>query len=477
MPVHFLHKKAVELSTQVVVVGGGFCGLVAALAARELGVEVVLAEREPALGGSLPLTSGLIPAADSRYQRAAGISDSPQQYAGDIQRRSKGGGDVLAALALARASAPTLEWLADRYGIPWVLSRAVPAGHAVRRLHGLADAVGPGLIGRLERAAREAGVALLTGVRVLDLFAAEDGRLSGLRFARADGGSDELGLGALVLACGGFAAHESYLSRFIPEVAGARSFGHPGSTGDAIHWASQLGAALRNMGSYQSGLGFAGDAVAGDRLLEVPAGLIAAGAFLVNARAARFADEIGCGPQIAAEVLRQPGGCAWMVFDERIHGIGMGAAGYREAYSAGAIRRADSAEALAQAVGLPAGALAATFAQVREAQRGREPDALGRDFSIEPAFELPLYAARVAGALLQTQGGVAVDAQARVVRADGTPFPNLCAAGAAACGISGPGPRGYLEGNGLLAALSTGRMAGLAAARAVLSPPDAALTL
>ncbi|MBL8645385.1 MAG: FAD-binding protein, partial [Rhodospirillaceae bacterium] len=77
----------------------------------------------------------------------------------------------------------------------------------------------------------------------------------------------------------------------------------------------------------------------------------------------------------------------------------------------------------------------------------------------------PYKAVKVSGALFHTQGGLVVDKDARVLRPDKSPLPNLFAGGGAARGISGPGNSGYLAGNGLLAATALGRLAGMAAAR------------
>jgi len=65
----------------VIIVGAGACGLTAALAARDAGAEVLLLERDASPSGSTALSSGFIPAADTRYQRAAGIEDSPELFA------------------------------------------------------------------------------------------------------------------------------------------------------------------------------------------------------------------------------------------------------------------------------------------------------------------------------------------------------------------------------------------------------------
>ena len=68
------------------------------------------------------------------------------------------------------------------------------------------------------------------------------------------------------------------------------------------------------------------------------------------------------------------------------------------------------------------------------------------------------------GALFHTQGGLEIDTDARVKRPDGSTLPNLFAGGGAARGLSGKSDYGYLSGNGLLAAVMLGRIAGQTAA-------------
>ena len=71
---------------------------------------------------------------------------------------------------------------------------------------------------------------------------------------------------------------------------------------------------------------------------------------------------------------------------------------------------------------------------------------------------------KVTGALFHTQGGLVIDADARVLRADRSKLPNLFAGGGAARGISGQGGSGYLPGAGLCTAITLGRLAGMNAA-------------
>jgi len=102
---------------------------------------------------------------------------------------------------------------------------------------------------------------------------------------------------------------------------------------------------------------------------------------------------------------------------------------------------------------------------VAAAKRLGTTDGFGRDWAGVAQLEPPFHAVRVTGALFHTQGGLVVDAAARVLRPDGSALPNLFASGGAACGVSGPRAGGYLSGNGLLTAVVLGRLAGEGAAR------------
>ena len=153
------------------------------------------------------------------------------------------------------------------------------------------------------------------------------------------------------------------------------------------------------------------------------------------------------------------------VFDERIRAIADKEEEFHEMMDMGGARRADSAGALASAIGVDAGKLAAAIARYNDAAAGRSADVLGRTaFGVAP-LEPPLYATRVVPGLFHTQGGLLVDEQAHVLRPDGTIVANLFAGGGAAAGISGrAGGGGYASGNGLLTALGLGRLAGRTAA-------------
>jgi fumarate reductase flavoprotein subunit len=116
---------------------------------------------------------------------------------------------------------------------------------------------------------------------------------------------------------------------------------------------------------------------------------------------------------------------------------------------------------------LPPTALAQSFAEAAAARGAGKTDRFGRSFALAPPLAPPFKAVKVTGALFHTQGGLAVDASARVLDTAGDYLPNLFAAGGAAAGVSGSRASGYLSGNGLLTATVLGRIAGESAASLV----------
>jgi fumarate reductase flavoprotein subunit len=155
----------------------------------------------------------------------------------------------------------------------------------------------------------------------------------------------------------------------------------------------------------------------------------------------------------------------WDIFDERIAVIARQFEDFRTAESSGALIRANSRDELASAIGVPAEAFAAEWDAVEAAKADDSWDRFGRKFMPSQKLTPPYCAVMVTGALFHTQGGLAVDTAARVLRKDRSAFPNLFAAGGAAAGVSGETAAGYLSGNGLLTATTLGRIAGRGAAR------------
>jgi len=456
---------AFDVEIPVVIVGAGAGGLVAALTAREAGQEVLVLERDSVPRGSTALSAGLIPAPGTRWQRQAGIADSPELFARDILAKAGGEPDPSLVRTVTATIGPTVEWLADRHGLPFSLIEDFRyPGHSVCRMHGLPSRSGGELIDRLREAAANAGVDILCDAHVTALFAGPGGAIAGVEVARPDGSRERIGCSMLILACNGYGGNKDLVRRYIPELGTALYFGHEGNQGDALLWGQALGGAARHLSGHQ-GHG----SVAQPHGILITWATITEGGVQVNLHGERFSDESHGYSEQAAVVLRQPEGLAWTVFDERIAGIARQFEDFRQAEALGAILMAETVEDLARQMDVPAGALAATLQDVEDRKRKGETDRFGRNFAGSPSLRSPYHAVRVTGALFHTQGGLVIDHNARVLREDGMPLPNLHAVGGAACGVSGSKADGYLSGNGLLTAVALGRIAGLAAAEMQLA--------
>lgn len=449
-----------SISVPVVVVGGGGCGLAAALAVKDAGVDVLVVERDASTIGSTGMSTGLIPAAGTRQQLERGIEDSAELFAADIMRKAKTQTDPAIALALARESARTIELLVERHRIGLTLVDGfLYPGHSAMRMHGTVNRSGAELMTALNSACARAGADILNEALASALFADSQGRVHGVRITRPDNTIEDIACEAVILASCGFAGDERMVQQYIPEIAGATFFGHPGNKGDALRWGVELGAAVQDLGAYQGHGG-----LAAGHGIPILWPLIMEGGFQVNAAGLRFSDESQGYSEQAMNVVAQPGQVAWDIYDERLHRLMLDFQDYRDAIEARAIVSAPDIDSLAQAAGLPVTTLANTVREVEQMVRTERDCPFGRNFSGKSPLQPPYYTVRVTGALFHTQGGLVVDERARVKRKDGSLLPNLFAGGGAARGISGPGAWGYMAGNGLLTATTFGRLAGETAA-------------
>ncbi|MBS0452246.1 MAG: FAD-dependent oxidoreductase [Proteobacteria bacterium] len=445
-----------EVQVPVAIVGGGACGLVAALMLHDAGIDCVVLERDAQPSGSTALSSGFIPAPGTRVQHAAGVADdSPERLAADIQAKAHGRAAPELVRAYAQAVGPALDALQARHGLDWVLlDNFLYPGHTRHRMHALPQKTGAALMAALQSAAQSAGIPVLTEALVDTLWLAQDeDRVMGLGYRRPDGQQERLGCDVLLLACNGFGGNSPMVAELLPEMRDAAFGGHVGNDGSAILWGRALGARLRDLGGYQ-----------GHGSWVTPQGALMSWAVMmeggvqINARGRRFHDETQGYSEAAVHVLAQPGGVAWNVFDAPLLALAREFPDFREAEAAGALRRYESVAELAQCIGCSVAELQGTLGAM-----GVAPQADGRVFA--RALAAPYYAVKVTGALFHTQGGLDVAADMRVLRAsDGLPLPNLLAAGGAAGGVSGDAVWGYLSGNGLLSAVAGGAIAASSAA-------------
>ncbi len=433
----------------VAIVGAGACGLMAALRLREQGVECVLLERDNAPTGSTALSSGFIPAAATRLQKSLGIQDSEQTFAQDIQAKAHGTAAPHLVDAYVHAVAEGIDALERSHRIPFeILDGFLYPGHSARRMHAVPERTGAALMARLEQAAVNAGADIVTQALVRELWVGKDDRILGVSYQRPDGALEHLGCDVLLLACNGYGGNTAMVAEMLPAMHEAVFAGHVGNDGSAIAWGRQLGAALADLGGYQ---GHGSWATPQGALMSWAA--MMEGGVQINASGRRFHNETMGYSEAAVFVLEQPGRVAWNVIDGQLSTMLRAFPDFVELEKTGAVKAAPDETALARVIGCEAATVVETMAAVEPGVA----DSFGR--VSRRRLAAPYYAVKVTGALFHTQGGLDIDASCRVRKTDGSPFPNLLAAGGAARGVSGNAVWGYLSGNGLLSAIGGGWIA------------------
>ena len=215
----------------VLVIGAGACGLVAAVAAHDAGVSVAIIEKMDRPGGNSALSTGSVPAAATRFQRQAGIVDSAERFMADLMRTSGPTDCPNLVRRLAATSAELIEWLVDAVGVRLALVTAYKhVGHSVPRLHAPASRRGKDLVDDLVAAVERRAIPLALGNAARDLITDANG-VVGADIETLSGERQRLLAAKTILAVNGFAGNRDLVARFCPEISGAQYFGALGSTG------------------------------------------------------------------------------------------------------------------------------------------------------------------------------------------------------------------------------------------------------
>src|SRR4051812_1919757 len=263
----------------------------------------------------------------------------------------------------------------------------------------------------------------------------------------------------VVLATGGFSHGATLRKRFFPPSAGAVSATTPAGTGDGLRLATTAGAALNTDATSPA--------------YWVPASLFRRadgshgvfphtvsdrakpGVIAVNAAGRRFVNEALSYHEFVLAMLRdgdgEPDRPFYLICDRPfLWSYGLGrikpfTRSVRRYVASGELVEAADIAQLAAKIGIKPSTLPATIASYNEgAKEGRDPE-FGRGSTIyqrhlgdaahkpnpcvAPILCAPYFAMRIYSADLGTAIGLKVDAQARVLREDGTPVAGLYACG------------------------------------------------
>lgn len=331
---------------------------------------------------------------------------------------------------------------------------------------------GAALVGAIFKGLLDRGVETRLGARACDLVV-ENGEVVGLRYEQAGDERRVRARAGVVLACGGFEWNRDLVRAHVGYELHPVS--PPNNVGDGLRLALQANAQVANMGSYW-GTGVMYDPTVTDEdgpiaQFDVARGM--PGSLIVDQSGKRFVNEavpyndfpraFGAFDPLRLGLAHDSP--AWQIVDHEL----------KETFPMLSIEpgkpapdwvpQADDARGLAERIGVDADALEATLERFNEfAQKGEDPDFRRHEIGIQsgvPQRPLvpPFYAIRIYPGTLGTNGGPRIDADARVLGADGSPVPGLYAAGNTAANVFGwayPSGGGTL-GNGIVFGYRAGR--------------------
>lgn len=404
-----------DANTDVVVVGAGGSGMAAAIEAKRKGLNVILIEKLPMIGGTTALSSTAFNAGGSKIQMAL----KKPYTADDYYLKLKGKGPDDASLRnLADLSGPTTDWLVDMGAD---LGRVINGSQHTPKDGG---ALGAMLVPVMKKQIDKLGIEPRTSTKAEDLYV-KDGRVAGVRVSH-DNGKYVIHAKGVILATGGFASNPELVAKYTPMWAGYPSTASRGATGDALAMATKVGAALGQMDrsgpqtvAYQTGNG----AVS---LTNVRYN----GAILVNEDGNRFVNELTLTPILGKAIKDQKDRHAYLIFDQASVDRAALMKKYKEA---GYFVEAPTLDALAKKLGINAENLSKTVAAYQKGMDDGVDHEFGRkDSRFSRIDKVPYYGAKISPASQTTYGGVKIDLKARAVTETGKVIPGLYVSGEAA---------------------------------------------
>lgn len=451
-----------------IVIGSGLAGLAASLNILDRGGTVTIIEKEHLLGGNSNKASSGINACCPHNNT---YNDTLDSFRNDTIRSAGEIADLALIETLVTNSAKAVQWLKERTNVDLSLLAQL-GGHSHKRTHrpnnGMAGAEIIYHIQKAVRAYEKSGkVKILMDTRVTDLVTEND-RVVGVKTkSTLDGTTQELHADNIVLATGGFASDRSkgsYLEKNRPELLPFAATAGGFSTGDGITLATALGAATRDLDKVQihpTGFVDPTDPTNPTKTLagEFTRGV---GGILFNHEGKRFCNELGTRAYVTDKMLQHNSKYAatgkWDPTEEipTFHLVLSSAATadgkkHVDMYShKGLLTKVEGLDGLAAKLNISKTTLQTTFEEYKSAA-SKGIDSFGKvSFPGLPMKDLSqetFYVGKVTPVLHYCMGGIKIDTEGNVLRADGTVIKGLHAAGEVTGGVHG---NNRLGGNSLL---------------------------
>lgn len=431
-----------ELTTDVVVVGGGGAGMSAAVRLAELGQQVILFEKASFLGGAISVSGGNQVIMGSQLQADNGVEDdSVESMVADFEANGAGKNNEEILTLFAENVGAATDWLVASCGIEFDAGLHQLGEYSHNRELAYTGG-GAGFAERMRKAVERSGATVYLSTKVESLLV-EDGAVVGVKAVSTDGTKEYTVHAAnVVLATGGYGNNKDMLT---DEMKSALYYGPSTSTGDGIRMAEAVNAQTANMEygkRYPNGIevdtGIAKSTIAGNIVGWTMS------AILVNTDGNRVVNEKASNRTILEEELQQPGGMLYLLLDSETFEVWktkLAPAGISEGdiekYLAAngtttpVFAHGETLEEAAAAAGVNAENLAATVEKYNSfVEKGEDAD-FGRNASYltMKIGAGPYYLIEQKPRFATTMGGLVVNTNMQVLNQEGSAISGLYAAG------------------------------------------------
>ena len=457
-----------DVNYDVVVVGAGNAGLVAATRLAEKGLNVGVFEKNEIPGGSMPTTySGIM---NSYSETVANFALGDEQTSASWNMElllpvfqnlinpeyDRFNGEQPYQKVMLENAGKVVDWFKE-IGVGFASMGNYEGGLA----YGLTPYLAPGcyqggagyaamfLAQRMEKL----GADVHYSTPVTSITTDENGTVTGVVAESKDGTTYNVTAKAVLLATGGFGANQEMFDEYYPEYAGMTVNCVPGSTGDGILMAQEIGADIECMGRF---LGMFMSEYGSN--YELAFMHTSTPGIMVNASGNEFGNITASNHTVLSKAMMDEanGGEFYYIYDDEAaqKTIDFDAYGfsYKSIFEREATQHYDSVEEAAKALGLEN--LQATVDTNNEHALAGEPNDFGR--KVCPYIETRdgVWVTRVVPTLYLTTGGLVTDTDTHVMNTEGSAIKGLYAAGDVAGSIEEKDGKPY--GNGFDQALGYG---------------------
>ncbi|MEK3793878.1 FAD-dependent oxidoreductase [Paenibacillus sp. FSL R7-0204] len=443
-----------DLTTDVVVIGGGAAGMSASLRADELGLKTILLEKMTYIGGAISISGGNQVVGLSKLQQEAGVTDDSADSIVTDFLANGGNKNIADLLKLFAANVgQTTDWLNQYVGIKYDMAGGLHKLAEYSHDRELAyDQGGPGFAKQARQKVEESGVELHLETRAEKLVTDDSGAVTGVVARDGTGKTYNITAKAVIMATGGYGNNKDLLS---DQLKTALYYGPTSSTGDGIVMAKGEGidAATRLMEygkRYPNGVevseGIAKSTIVGNIAAFKKSGI------LVNSAGDRVVNEKSSNRSILEVELTQQNQMLYLLMDPATFDVfktSLGEAGISQGdietwlknngLSKPYFFHAGTAEALATAAGMEAGALQNTINRYNGFVKAGKDKDFGRsaDYMKEAIGSGPYYLVEQKPRFATTMGGLVVNTGFEVMNTSSQIIPGLYAAGEVVGGVMG----------------------------------------